>query len=614
MDIILSYLKERPILVIIAFSFLISFFINKTKRSTIFLPFIFILSFIYFTPITVIYLIVLFFVILFLSKTYSLNFIFIFFLFLESYIFGSFLLNPALSIIFTSSLSVFFILLKRKEISLGSIYNKLISFISSLNFLDIFIIVLTFTLGSLPQTFYDATHANLYNAKWYINLNSIKPLPESISSLFPQNGIIYYSFFYLLGKEKGLQLAYLLPAIIFIYWFKQKKVSSFLPYTLILVPIFIFEASNGYYDLLVASLIVSSLFLSHKFPYQAAFLVGYAAASKYFPIIIFPFLFILSPRLTFKKLFFIVLLSVLPLSLWLFRSFQYTGSPVFPFAQKIFPTPNLWSASDVLENQGSLPTTISAVDWLKGKIFLYPFKSFFYTDQFMEATNYFPTFTPILATILFIIFLPKIFSEKNKSEKLLLLTSFIIFYFSGGLVRYYRYLWPFQLLFGLIFFIWLSSKIKNHKLKTLINLFSLVILVINLRYTTAYYRVFVPNLKHILQPNYFVNSNESLDPTIFLNQNTKSINSKILDSSANLLHRFDLKGRVYQCHWYWYTWSNDLKNKNMLKNFNYIITSNPPSKAQNICSKTVSEILPKSTKIFENTYYQIYLPSWNENK
>jgi len=52
----------------------------------------------------------------------------------------------------------------------------------------------------------------------------------------------------------------------------------------------------------------------------------------------------------------------------------------------------------------------------------------------------------------------------------------------------------------------------------------------------------------------------------------------------------------------------------MLKNFNYIITSNPPSKAQNICSKTVSEILPKSTKIFENTYYQIYLPSWNENK
>ena len=180
------------------------------------------------------------------------------------------------------------------------------NYIKEINIIDYLLIILSFVLGSLPQSHWDAVHANLYNAKWYVINNSLIPLPESISSLFPQNAELYYSLFYKIGGVRTLQLAYILPLIILILLVKdiskRVKSSPFLNYSVylfLLTPIVIFESSNGYYDLLVLLTVFIPIFILFfqggknilRDTLIASFIIGFGAATKYFPIILIFFAF-----------------------------------------------------------------------------------------------------------------------------------------------------------------------------------------------------------------------------------------------------------------------------------------------------------------------------------
>jgi hypothetical protein len=98
---------------------------------------------------------------------------------------------------------------------------KFTDFLSGFTVIDWTLIFTVFIFGSLPQLHWDAVQANLYIAKWYVLSNSLSPIKESITSLFPQSAIVYYSLFYKIGGLKMLQVAFFLPFLLTLMLIKQ---------------------------------------------------------------------------------------------------------------------------------------------------------------------------------------------------------------------------------------------------------------------------------------------------------------------------------------------------------------------------------------------------------
>ena len=393
------------------------------------------------------------------NRKYINNWIVSFFVLIQIYIVLGLLSNPNVALIILAILGLILILTTKNFSQLTDDLSLTKKFIFSLNIVELFILCLCFVMGSMPQNQFDAAHANLYNAKTYININSLSPLPESTSSLFPQNAIIYYTFFYQIGQEKSLQLAYTLPFIIIIYCFYLLNINRIFVATILLTPIIIFEATNGYYDLLITSLIFSAAtILISKKKYlsnivMSAFLIGFATSCKYFPIFLtcLPILYIylFQKKRIFIKIILTILIASFPLTIWLVRSYSFTHNPVFPFLQNIFPTPNFWEKNDVLENNPMIQTTINRNQWVKGAFIYYPVVTYLNTTNFLEAL-------PQYTTIVYIILLPlnlfitlniskKIITRKSiNSNEIILICLFIGYFISGLISRYYRYLWPYQ--------------------------------------------------------------------------------------------------------------------------------------------------------------------------
>jgi len=635
-----QFFLNRPFLVLLTISLITStvlrlFFYkySHTKISTLIILFACLFFTYYFGLLTTFKLIFIFFTISIVSDKYDIAWITIFFITVQLYIVTGLMLSPQVSQNILTILGVVIIILNTKN---AIVFVKNLSivknFFLNLNVFELFVLVVSFLLGSIPQNKYDAIHANLYNAKTYITTNSFIPLPENTSSLFPQNAIIYYSYFYQLGQEKGLQIAYLLPLVITIFCIKKLKIKPVFSLPFLLTPIIIFEASNGYYDLLMTSLLLSAatiLFTSDKNfrpILSASFLIGFASGSKYFPIFItilpvLALLFTSKRQNLLLKISAILLLVLFPLSLWLIRSYAFTHNPVFPFMQNTFPTPNIWEKSDVLENNPMIKTPINLKQWATGAFAYYPVTTYFNTISFVEELQKFPTLIyiiilPLQLFLFFKIILKLVTKKTIENIDITLFSLFLGYYFTGFITRYYRYLWPFQFTLAIFSILYVQNILKNSIKSTLIlSIIFVFVLPFNLYQIFNHLRPYYNFNSKLFQPNYYHTSPQVNDPIVFLNRvSNNNTQIKTMDASKYMLGRFHFSSRIYQCNWYWYDKVIDIiKHKNdktygnqILNQFEYIITNNPPEEGNNLCLSFLLPELSKYQKIYQDTYYQIY--------
>jgi hypothetical protein len=581
------------------------FLFSKTKFFKLFPYLLLLFSFFYFGFFESVLICLLLFSSLFLGNKIikglsSINFSFGLVINFLIFIIFSFVFGPRISLIILSIFQLLIIYFLRK-------YFKQINFSSRFNFFEILIISFSFILSSQPQLHWDAVHANLYVAKWYFLNNSLAPLTDSISSLFPQNAILYFTYFFGIGGQKALQVAYLLPLILSIFVFKQLKLNSWLSILLISTPIFIFESSNGYYDSLVflSCLLAVVVFLTdkkitNKQIYLSALFIGFGAGVKYFPLAltIIPTYFILvSNQNIFNKLkniFFIYILIGSSLLIWCFRSYKYTGNPFFPFAQRYFPQAQFWNPTDILENNFMIQTTMTSKNWMSGGFFTYPFITYDQTDKFIEAARGYTTRAPIIFNFISLIFIIllffKFFTKKKVSViEIVLLLSYFSFFAVGLFTRYYRYLWPFQTLISFLVIIIIQ---KYTKLKYLIFLFVPLL--------------FISNTKNLGHPDYFQTNSQTNDPILFLNSlPISNQNDLILDASKYTLPRVHFSLKTTECNWYWINGPKLINEKNSLKDYKYFILSTDKL-YQNYCTQNIYQKIDNQKPIYQDTNYLIF--------
>lgn len=505
------------------------------------------------------------------------------------------------------------ILIKHKETI------KISNFFEGFNVLDWTLLAIALIFGSLPQLHWDAVQANLYIAKWYVLSNSLAPVKESITSLFPQSAITYYSLFYKVGGLKMLQLAFFLPFLTTLLLIKQITrqinlglVGQTILYLALATPIMLFQSSNGYYDNLILLLILSATYSLFYFRHKniflrcslAAFLIGFAAGSKYFPLVMAPLpilVYLFSQKISSKIILpslTLVVLIMTPLSLWLARSYVYTGSPVYPFFQQYFPTPGYWDASDRLEGNFMIQTTMSVGEWVRGGVFTYPFKSYFNSTQFIEGTRGYPgfiylAFLPIqiflLLKSLFQLFRRRILSPQEQR----FIYSFLAYFAVGLVVRYYRYLWPFQ-------FMWLLSSlpllqdfiISHPKINKGLTIMFLLIIPLGFINLIDYYRYYPLDKSKIYQADYYMLNNTDRTPMAYINSHATA-SDLVLDASKFPVHRLHFTPRIYQCSWYWMGWAEDIKNSSTLESFRYFIANDPVTLSSNFCSEPVNQAVKR---------------------
>lgn len=519
--------------------------------------------------------------------------------------------------------------------------------LSSLVLVEIFLVIMALIYGSLPQSAmnWDSVYANLYNARWYVELDSFRPIVESISSIFPQQAIVYYAFFFTIGGLRSLQIAYILPLLLL--FFVIKKLSqkfSFSPWyqhavrLLLFVPIVLAQSASGYYDLFIASMIMLSIY---SFVYSdissrglrsisSALFLGIAVASKFFAAIFAPFLVVgigIEAYRTTKKqnllvpIFFLVtavLLTLGPLSIWMYRSYSHTGSPIFPFFQGIFRTKELWSSVNSVEQNPMTQSTMSGASWLKGGFLMYPILSYFRTENFVEGTRGYSGLVYIILLPIQVFFIAlslwRLLRRKFDINDVLYLCLFTSFVFVGGVVRYYRYLWPFQFAFGVMTFVQLWRYVRNVRpyaiwIFTAIIVFLYAIHAVDLMES---YR-FVPEQpkERLFHPEIILkNPTDPLFSTI--NQGPKD--KPILDASQYTPSRLYFAQRTYMCNWYWVAGdkkvldaSKDIESANaFLRQFSFIITSPDPTYSGNYCVQLIKRAT-NLQKVANDEYHDIYI-------
>lgn len=609
-------------------------------------------SIIYFNPISLLKLLLIILSslsigsILPVTKSRLINTLIGFFITLEFYTLVSLFINPKISLIsiFIITLILLFITKNNFLKYVHSFLKQSDKFINQLTLIDLFLINFCFLLGSQPQLTWDASQANLYNAKWYVIRNSFKPLEESVSSLMPQNAIAYYSLFFQIGKYQALQVAYLLPLIISLiitkFWFIKFKFSFQIKnfFTLLFFsPMVIFQSTSGYYDFFLFSvmyLAITVLATTSKpnliHIYTCLFLISYAAAIKIFPVILFLILIYFFNRYLFnllnlKRILILFIIATLPLGVWLIRDYLFTGNPFYPFAQKIFSTPNITSSTsdEILEDHYIIQTTMSKNEWLLGGFMKYPVLSYFSTGDFLEGTKGYPTliYIPLIfiELIILILIISKLFRHLPPSNVDFVFISILFtFLFVGLYSRYYRYLWPYQLLLGCTSFIYLNKLLSNSTYKKSVTICLVPIffffLFSNFQNIKESFRYQIIRTNQMFSPDYTL-KNPGILPFQIIQADPKfTPNSSILDLSRYLQPRFNAPSPVYQCNWYWTSISNRLSSGNIsqsvfettISKFKYIISSDNDNDNTTYCQKYFENVKPNFTLISNFVGYKIY--------
>jgi hypothetical protein len=342
-----------------------------------------------------------------------------------------------------------------------------------------------------------------------------------------------------------------------------------------------------------------------------SFFIGFAAAIRYFPLIlgIIPLIYILKNKISFKsKLKYLIIAAFLlltPLLIWSYRSYQYIGSPTFPFLQNIFPTPEYWPTTSPLENNPMIQTSMKSQEWLQGGFLTYPVKTYLYTEQFLEASTGYPTAIPIvlnIITILLIIntLLKLIKYHKIDSKEGILLICYFAFIVIGTYSRYYRYLWPYQLMVFTACLFLISNKIKK---SYILNFFLLFFFLVNFKNIYNYFNFYPIYPDRLLQPDYYFKYSSNTDPILFLNK-TVSKETSLLDASKNMLPRVNLIPKVTECNWYWIKGQDKITNQNTFNTFDYLILSKEKDPT-NYCNEAINKYSVNYSIIYEDKDYVI---------
>lgn len=606
---------------------LVTYLIFKTKIKKFSFLLLSLLSIFYFGPLSILKLLLVSSLAAYIGqkvfkKNTLIGFLLGIFVAIQFYTIIGLILNPATAQLIVYLLGILSLYPQRKNFNL-SLYRSINNHLNSFSLIEIFLVIFAFIISSQPQVHWDAVYANLYNAKRYIETNSFSPLVESISSLFPQNAITYYSFFFEIAKFKGFQIAFILPMIgtilVLKHFLKMVKNSSLffiLSQLLIFSPIFIFQSSTGYYDGIVAFCCLISIYLvlketSIRNLFVFSFFIGFATAIRYFPLVfgLIPVIYIFIKKIAFttklKYLLITLFLLLVPISAWAYRSYQYIGSPTFPFLQNIFPTPDYWPSTSPLENNPMIQTTMKSKEWLQGGFLTYPFKSYLYSEQFLEASTGYPTAIPIILnifTVLLIIntLIKFIKNHRIDSKEGILIICYFAFIIIGAYSRYYRYLWPYQLMVSTACLFLISNKIKK---SYILNFFLLFFFLVNFKNIYNYFNFYPIFPNKLLQPDYYFKNSTDADPIIFLNK-TVNKDDQILDASKNNLPRVNLVPRVTECNWYWIKGQDKILNQDTFNSFNYLILSKEKDPT-NYCNEAVNKYSLNYSVIYEDKDYII---------
>lgn len=572
-----------------------------------------------------------------------------FFLLLQVYIIASVIANPQLglwAVLGISSVITVVMHAKKRRFIAGELIFRLYESISALSVPELFMILLAFFYGSIPQSSFnwDSVYANLYNAKWYVELNSLKPLEESISTFFPQHAILYYALFYALGGLRMLQGAYLLPLFLitftvraFLRTLKAKEWYNWIILLLLFTPIVLAQSSSGYYDLFVASLIVLSVYvlffaqrvrLSAKILFSTL-LLGVANASKLFSLGLSPVVLgIFTEKrertafaaFSLKKRIVLIFLGALllfaPVTYWMARSYANTGSPIYPLFQNIFRTEELWESGGSVEQNAMTQTEMPARSWFSGGIFAYPILTYFRTEYYVEATRGYPGIIYILLLPLQLFLLGVCIwhavKKKVSTEDVVYVVTFLALLVIGLVTRYYRYVWPFQFTFGLLTLMYGWKYVRRITLSPIWLVFPIIALyaIHAVDLMDSFHFSPVPQKRQILQPDALrFNPQDSVWDVL----NAETTDKPTLDASEHSLPRVYLSERSFQCNWYWVNGEKKVnavlaENEGVadfIRQFSYVITPADPTKKATYCTNLI-QAYPHLKEIVKNATYAVY--------
>jgi len=408
-------------------------------------------------------------------------------------------------------------------------------------------------------------------------------------------------------------------------------------YSALLLPVVIFESSTGYYDFLAAALMLSVFYLvlttetrKVMVVYLSLFLIGFAAAIKYFPMAIAPIPLILwlkqireDIRGYALRILIGIIVVFLPLSIWSLRAYQTTGSPVFPFFQQFFPTPELWNPDSHLEEHPILKTPTTVHRWLTGGFIMYPVLTYVYTDKYLEAYQGYTGIAAIalmgIVVLVIIIGLLKVLRRIPFTRTDYLFWASLAAYFVVGIVtRYYRYLWPFQLLLTVAALTSLNQYV-NRRGKSSWRKFLLVTTTILLVFSSVieiarYYRHYPHIFSSLFQPE---KSQEATyhGPLTYLESHLSVVDKPVLDGSLYSLPRLFVPSRVYQCNWYWIEGTQRVRREmkdqeiiDLLHEFSYVVYTSSGADVPNLCNSIIkrSRQLDILDQVYADELYTIY--------
>ncbi|MEK9179068.1 MAG: hypothetical protein AAB893_01225, partial [Patescibacteria group bacterium] len=445
----------------------------------------------------------------------------------------------------------------------------------------------------------------------------------ALSSLFPQNGVSYFSFFYGIGGFPLLSISYIIPLVTSLYVIRKLVKPRLLAYVLILTPSFIFQGSNAYYDGLVTACLLGGIYVLYTSEnvhliFYSIFLFGFATASKFFPALYLALpmlILIVSHKKYLRWIIPLSLIGLLPFAVWGIRSFIYTGSPIYPFFQSIFPTPLHWPKNDPLEQVAMIQTVMSAWQWVIGGFAIYPLLTYVRSDWFLEATRGFTTIFYIFHVPVLFIAIIRIFKQPIDSRKKIVLLFAVCAYVAVGLVtRYYRYVWPFQV----TSFVLALSFLHISKLHRIITVILCGLIIISMIDVVRLYGTFPTSYKSLgdSSSSRFADNDEFL-----VREKLNSVlqpEDRLLDASGMKLKRSYISTPVFQCNWYSIGIVDVFKRskkdavfaRSYVRSFDYVVT-NPwirEDSCQVLKSKVITDLENTSAweKMYSNAQYNIY--------
>ena len=143
----------------------------------------------------------------------------------------------------------------------------------------------------------------------------------------------------------------------------------------------------------------------------------------------------------------------------------------------------------------------------------------------------------------------------------------------------------------------------------------LFIILLNVNGIIGHFRFFPISPERYFQPDYLETTKDMNHPVTFIHNNlSASEEEKILDISQYTLPRFHINAKTFECNWYWINGvgkikkaeSDDIYAKELIRDFDYVVTANPISPVNNYCQEVVSNNIDLLTEIYRDDSFIVF--------